>query len=363
VRSSRIRSNPARGLGLPRPKRRDYVYLTHGQVLALAADAGRDRLLILLLAYTGLRWGEATALRVCDIDLDRQSRPVRAQVPQSRTVPLPRFLAAEVTAATAGKHGDQLVFTTPSGSVMRLPNWRRSAFIPARHRVGISDRFRVHDLRHTAALLMIQSGVPAQRCSRRSWAMPASRRRWTYTGIYIRGNGPLRRPARRCGQMPKRARIRAGKMTRTSASACEDVSALGGTRTPNLLIRSQMLYPLSYERWCLVSLRHSSGHCASPPDPGAGMRCHLHSGGWRALRPGAAAARSPTRSFLYCPAKELSLSVTEMPRKYANEAQPPSRCAMHLMINRRFGFISAGWCALLRQVSRWYVRPEGGDSG
>ncbi len=25
-------------------------------------------------------------------------------------------------------------------------------------------------------------------------------------------------------------------------------SALGGTRTPNLLIRSQMLYPLSYER-------------------------------------------------------------------------------------------------------------------
>ena len=25
--------------------------------------------------------------------------------------------------------------------------------------------------------------------------------------------------------------------------------ALGGIRTPNLLIRSQMLYPLSYERW------------------------------------------------------------------------------------------------------------------
>ena len=26
------------------------------------------------------------------------------------------------------------------------------------------------------------------------------------------------------------------------------IGALGGTRTPNLLIRSQMLYPLSYER-------------------------------------------------------------------------------------------------------------------
>ena len=27
-----------------------------------------------------------------------------------------------------------------------------------------------------------------------------------------------------------------------------ECGALGGTRTPNLLIRSQMLYPLSYER-------------------------------------------------------------------------------------------------------------------
>jgi hypothetical protein len=27
------------------------------------------------------------------------------------------------------------------------------------------------------------------------------------------------------------------------------IGALGGTRTPNPLIRSQMLYPLSYERW------------------------------------------------------------------------------------------------------------------
>jgi len=33
----------------PRPKRPDYVYLTHGQVLALASEAGRWRLLILLL--------------------------------------------------------------------------------------------------------------------------------------------------------------------------------------------------------------------------------------------------------------------------------------------------------------------------
>ena len=33
-----------------------------------------------------------------------------------------------------------------------------------------------------------------------------------------------------------------------SASCLVRGGALGGTRTPNLLIRSQMLYPLSYER-------------------------------------------------------------------------------------------------------------------
>jgi len=43
---------------------------------------------------------------------------------------------------------------------MRLSNWRRSTFIPARRRAGLSDRFRVHDLRHTAASLMIQAGYP-----------------------------------------------------------------------------------------------------------------------------------------------------------------------------------------------------------
>ena len=174
VRSGRIRSNPARGLGLPRPRRRDYVFLTHGQVLTLADQAGRWRLLILVLAYTGMRWGEATALRVCDIDFDRRRIDVRRAFSdvggrvvlgtpkshQSRTVPLPRFVAAELAAGVDGKRPDELVFTMPGGSVMRLSNWRLATFKPARTRAGLSDRFRIHDLRHTAASLMIQAGYP-----------------------------------------------------------------------------------------------------------------------------------------------------------------------------------------------------------
>jgi integrase len=48
----------------------------------------------------------------------------------------------------------------PGGSVMRLSNWRQTTFVPARSRAGLSDRFRIHDLRHTAASLMIQAGYP-----------------------------------------------------------------------------------------------------------------------------------------------------------------------------------------------------------
>ena len=57
---------------------------------------------------------------------------------QSRTVPLPRFLAYELANAVTGKHADDLVFTTPGGSVLRLSNWRRATFLPARARAGLS---------------------------------------------------------------------------------------------------------------------------------------------------------------------------------------------------------------------------------
>jgi hypothetical protein len=46
------------------------------------------------------------------------------------------------------------------------------------------------------------------------------------------------------------------KKAMPSGRGSVDLGALGGTRTPNLLIRSQMLYPLSYERLCRNSLRH-----------------------------------------------------------------------------------------------------------
>src|SRR5258706_5473692 len=128
----------------------------------------RWRILVLLLGYTGLRWGEATALRVCDIDLDRRRIDVRRAFSdvggrivigtpkshQSRTVPIPRFLAVEIGKALEDKRPDDLAFTASGGTLVRLSNWRRAVFLPARCQAGLSSRFRIHDLRHTAASLM-----------------------------------------------------------------------------------------------------------------------------------------------------------------------------------------------------------------
>jgi len=126
-----------------------------------------------VLGYTGLRWGEATTLRACDIDLNRRRIDVRRAfsdvggkvllgTPKShhaRTVPLPRFLAAELAEHIVNLDPDDLVFMTGSGSVVRAANWMQGVFLPVQL-AGISDRFRVHDLRHTAAALMIQAGYP-----------------------------------------------------------------------------------------------------------------------------------------------------------------------------------------------------------
>jgi integrase len=83
VRSNRIRSNPARGLGLPRPRHRDYVFLTHGELRGLADETGPWRAFVLVLGYTGLRWGEATALRACDIDLAAAASTCTGRSPTS----------------------------------------------------------------------------------------------------------------------------------------------------------------------------------------------------------------------------------------------------------------------------------------
>ncbi|MFJ4186227.1 tyrosine-type recombinase/integrase [Kitasatospora sp. NPDC089509] len=69
VRARRIAYNPAIGIPLPRYVPPEHVYLDNVQVEDLADACGEYRTLILFLAYTGVRWGEATAITVGRVNL------------------------------------------------------------------------------------------------------------------------------------------------------------------------------------------------------------------------------------------------------------------------------------------------------
>jgi hypothetical protein len=71
-------ANPARGLGLPRIQRCDYVFLTHDQVRDLASEAEPWRVLVLLLGYTGLRWAARLAAEMMALLAATLDRPISA---------------------------------------------------------------------------------------------------------------------------------------------------------------------------------------------------------------------------------------------------------------------------------------------
>lgn len=80
VRAGRSPRNPVNGASLPRAHRAEKRFLTHAQLKDLAVAAGGDRLIIEVLGYTGLRFGELAALRVGRVDLMRRRLEVAESV-------------------------------------------------------------------------------------------------------------------------------------------------------------------------------------------------------------------------------------------------------------------------------------------
>ncbi|MFE9925816.1 tyrosine-type recombinase/integrase [Streptomyces sp. NPDC005774] len=174
VKSRRLAFNPAAGVPLPKPAPADHVYLDDLQAEALADASGAYRVFILLLAYTGLRWGEASALKVGRVDLDAcRAHIVEAYVEDNgklyldspknherRSVPIPRFLAEELKPHVEGRGEDELLFTAPQGGPLRARNFRQRFFARAVAKAGLGHLgLTPHKLRHTAASLAIASGA------------------------------------------------------------------------------------------------------------------------------------------------------------------------------------------------------------
>lgn len=173
VRDRKLASNKAREIdNLPKKRPKRKIYLTHQQVATMAEAAGGWSTLVLLLAYCGLRWGEAVGLRVADLDmLRRRVNVVRNAVqvgasievgtPKSdkpRSIPIPAFLVEELAAHCVGKPRDALVFPGPDGDFLRRPNSERGWFRSAARKAG-AEELTPHDLRHTAASLAVSAGA------------------------------------------------------------------------------------------------------------------------------------------------------------------------------------------------------------
>jgi integrase len=172
VKAKRLRSNPARGVdNLPSKTSKRRIYLTSDDVMKLADEAGRHRVLVLTLAYTGVRWGEAIALRVRDVDFLRRRLAVHSNAVQmgveheegptkgrvARSVPVPRFVLEELSVQCQGRDRDALVFGNGTDFLPR-PKSSDGWFIGAVKRSGV-QRITPHDLRHTCAGLAVSTGA------------------------------------------------------------------------------------------------------------------------------------------------------------------------------------------------------------
>ena len=175
VRTMKIANNPAIGVPLPRYTPTEHIYLNNLQVEGLADSCGPYRTLILFLGYTGVRWGEATAVQIKHVDL-KQRRVRIAQAwgyekgklylesstknHERRSVPIPAFLVKELEATMTGRKQEDYLFTAPMGGTLMLRNFMRRHFAAAVITAGLDGLgVTLHKLRHTAASLAIASGA------------------------------------------------------------------------------------------------------------------------------------------------------------------------------------------------------------
>lgn len=80
VKAKHLAVNPAEGADLPTIPETEQRYMTHEQLHRVAVASGRLRTLVLVIGYCGLRFGEASALQVSDVDIEGRRIAVRRSV-------------------------------------------------------------------------------------------------------------------------------------------------------------------------------------------------------------------------------------------------------------------------------------------
>lgn len=176
VRDRVLAANAARGIKLPpKPKRRN-IYLTADQLKRLADESGRYRSLV-LLGTAGLRWGEAAALRVEDIEFLRRRIELHRNAVtigrtthlgmlksgKARTVALAAFVVDELARTCESRERDELIWPSATGGYLAPPSshdsWLSGAVARCRKADKAFPSVTAHALRHTAASLAISAGA------------------------------------------------------------------------------------------------------------------------------------------------------------------------------------------------------------
>lgn len=175
VRERMIVSNPVTGTSVPRGRRQRRVeMLPFGEVEleqfhADAAERNQHLADVLLVAaWTGLRWSEIREARVRDfvrvpmpVLLVSRSAPEGGDAKGTksgkvRRVPVADRVLGIIEEFAQGQGPDELLFVTVSGHRLHASAVKRSVSWAA-----VARGRRIHDLRHTAACLWLARGVDA----------------------------------------------------------------------------------------------------------------------------------------------------------------------------------------------------------
>ncbi|MDQ4143231.1 MAG: site-specific integrase, partial [Actinomycetota bacterium] len=188
-----------------REPKRDQHPLTFEQVHAVAAAVPeRYRALIYVLAYGGLRWGEAAALRRSSCNLLRNRIEVKEAVSevsgglhygppkthQQRTVVIPepvKEILAEHLSRYVPRKLDSLVFTTEEGTHVWISSFRKNVWWPALDAAGVDRVTTIKDLRHTCASLMHAAGRSAKEVKEQLGHSTIAMTLDTYTHLFDEG--------------------------------------------------------------------------------------------------------------------------------------------------------------------------------
>ena len=210
-----LQANPVRVIRKPpQTRRRSVRPLAPATVEAirgrlLRGGRKRDAVLVSVLAYAGLRPGEALALRWSDVR-DSVLLVERAlalgelqdtKTRRSRTVRILRPLAADLAEwrmASGRPDEASLVFPMRDGRLWTdtaYRNWRNRVYVPAAESAGI-EQPRPYDLRHSLASLLFAEGVnPAEIAEQMGHSLQ------TLLGTYTHVIAELRGQKRRSAEM------------------------------------------------------------------------------------------------------------------------------------------------------------------